>query len=275
MVKNIHIRDEHEPRNPRTGKKRKHSDAPVSDSSKSTEPSPEPPAKRAPTNNSESLATSAAEQGSFAANKVITDAQLLVIGLNEVTKLLERDGLRLVVVARQMEPSRIIQHLPILCTLKKVPILAAPVNNTELAQFFRLQSTVCFAIKVRFSSDWYHAQFVSSHAFILLWLQKSADPSCFDAFLALALEKAVAPQVPWINDQMRAIAKENIKKFAEVAAQAATLKDDEPRAIDVEHRLTEKALLPLHMKRAETEKEVVPSNKGKPKQIVDPDNMQE
>jgi large subunit ribosomal protein L7Ae len=42
-------------------------------------------------------------------------------GINEVTKAIERGTAKLVVVASDVEPKEIIQHIPILCKEKKIP----------------------------------------------------------------------------------------------------------------------------------------------------------
>ena len=41
-------------------------------------------------------------------------------GVNEVTKAIERGVAKLVVVASDIEPKEIVQHLPILCNEKKI-----------------------------------------------------------------------------------------------------------------------------------------------------------
>ncbi len=44
-------------------------------------------------------------------------------GTNEVTKAIERGTAKLVVVALDVEPKEIVQHIPILCKEKKIPYL--------------------------------------------------------------------------------------------------------------------------------------------------------
>ncbi len=43
------------------------------------------------------------------------------VGVNEVTKAIERDTAKLVIVARDVTPAEIVMHLPLLCKEKKVP----------------------------------------------------------------------------------------------------------------------------------------------------------
>ena len=43
------------------------------------------------------------------------------IGVNEVTKAIERDTAKLVVLAKDVSPAELIMHLPLLCKEKKVP----------------------------------------------------------------------------------------------------------------------------------------------------------
>ena len=43
------------------------------------------------------------------------------IGVNEVTKAIERDTAKLVVIAKDVSPPELTMHLPLLCKEKKVP----------------------------------------------------------------------------------------------------------------------------------------------------------
>lgn len=43
-------------------------------------------------------------------------------GVNEVTKAVERGVAKLVVIAEDVEPKEIVQHLPILCGEKGIPV---------------------------------------------------------------------------------------------------------------------------------------------------------
>lgn len=43
------------------------------------------------------------------------------IGVNEVTKAIERDTAKLVILAKDVSPAELIMHLPLLCKDKKVP----------------------------------------------------------------------------------------------------------------------------------------------------------
>lgn len=42
-------------------------------------------------------------------------------GINEVTKAIERGTAKLVVIAKDVQPTEIIQHIPVLCKEKNVP----------------------------------------------------------------------------------------------------------------------------------------------------------
>jgi large subunit ribosomal protein L7Ae len=42
-------------------------------------------------------------------------------GINEVTKAIERGEAKLVIIASDVNPKEIIQHIPILCKEKKIP----------------------------------------------------------------------------------------------------------------------------------------------------------
>jgi len=44
-------------------------------------------------------------------------------GTNEVTKAIERGQAKLVVIAEDVEPKEITQHIPIICTEKGIPLI--------------------------------------------------------------------------------------------------------------------------------------------------------
>ena len=43
------------------------------------------------------------------------------IGVNEVTKAIERGNAKLVLIAMDVEPAEVVMHLPLICTEKKIP----------------------------------------------------------------------------------------------------------------------------------------------------------
>lgn len=44
-------------------------------------------------------------------------------GINEVTKAIERGNAKLVIIAEDVNPKEIIQHIPILCSEKGIPVV--------------------------------------------------------------------------------------------------------------------------------------------------------
>ena len=57
----------------------------------------------------------------------------LKIGINEVTKAVERGVAKAVVVAEDVNPKEIVMHLPALCKEKNIPLLNAP-SKKELGE---------------------------------------------------------------------------------------------------------------------------------------------
>jgi ribosomal protein L7Ae-like RNA K-turn-binding protein len=72
----------------------------------------------------------------------------LALGLNEVTRALEKGTARLVVVCRDVHNPVLIQHLPVLAQHRQVPICLLPSSPFTLAQFFGLRTLIAFAFKV-------------------------------------------------------------------------------------------------------------------------------
>jgi|SRR3989344_3845113 len=59
-------------------------------------------------------------------------------GTNEVTKTIERNRAKLVVIAQDVQPEEVVMHLPVLCEEKKIPCI--PVSTkTELGAAAGLQ----------------------------------------------------------------------------------------------------------------------------------------
>lgn len=51
------------------------------------------------------------------------------IGINEVTKMIERGNAKFVVIAEDVNPAEIVMHLPLLCEEKKVPYSFVPTKK--------------------------------------------------------------------------------------------------------------------------------------------------
>jgi ribosomal protein L7Ae-like RNA K-turn-binding protein len=71
----------------------------------------------------------------------------LALGLNEVTRALEKGIARLVVVCRDVQPPVLVQHLPILAQQRDVPICLLPTSPYTLAHLFGLRTLIAFAFK--------------------------------------------------------------------------------------------------------------------------------
>lgn len=69
----------------------------------------------------------------------------LVIGLNQVTKCLERDELRMVVVARDVMPV-LVSHIPILCFLKETKLVVVSNGGVEMGLLFGSNRALAFGV---------------------------------------------------------------------------------------------------------------------------------
>ncbi|MGC8663790.1 MAG: 50S ribosomal protein L7Ae [Thermoplasmata archaeon] len=66
-------------------------------------------------------------------------------GTNEVTKAVERNDAKFVVIAMDVQPPEVVAHIPLLCNEKKVPY--AFVNNkNDLGSRIRIQSAASVAV---------------------------------------------------------------------------------------------------------------------------------
>ncbi len=68
-------------------------------------------------------------QNSLALVEKVKKTGKLKIGINEVTKAVERGVAKAVVVAEDVNPKEIVMHLPALCKEKNIPLLNAPTKK--------------------------------------------------------------------------------------------------------------------------------------------------
>lgn len=56
----------------------------------------------------------------------------LLVGINEVTRALERGGVALVLLARDVTPALLVQHVPVLCFLAGAQLVVMPGDGTDM-----------------------------------------------------------------------------------------------------------------------------------------------
>jgi ribosomal protein L7Ae-like RNA K-turn-binding protein len=118
----------------------------------------------------------------------------LALGLNEVTRALEKGTTRLVVVCRDVHTPVLIQHLPVLAQHQQVPLCLLPTSPFTLAQFFGLRTLIAFAFKVNWNSlqlQWSEASFlyISSHfACCIHWTHTETKDVTLTQFCLTLLE---------------------------------------------------------------------------------------
>lgn len=74
----------------------------------------------------------------------------IVLGLNAVTRALEKNQLRLVICTRDLTPARALQHLPVLCAMKLVPLCPISMTSQSLAELFgeaEIRTVICMGFK--------------------------------------------------------------------------------------------------------------------------------
>lgn len=75
-----------------------------------------------------------------------------ILGVNQVTKGLERDELSVVVVARDVMQI-LVSHLPILCYLKKTKLVPVSSTGAEMAHILGTQTALAFGIRKFATND--------------------------------------------------------------------------------------------------------------------------
>lgn len=74
----------------------------------------------------------------------------IVLGLNAVTRALEKDEVRLVVCTRDLTPARALQHLPVLCSFRSVPLCPLSMTSQSFAELMgasEIRTVICMAFK--------------------------------------------------------------------------------------------------------------------------------
>lgn len=71
-----------------------------------------------------------------------------VFGLNQVTRGLEKESLKLVIVSKDIEAQIVIQHLPVLAQLHRTPLCLLDVSSEELGAIFGLRTVIAVGVKV-------------------------------------------------------------------------------------------------------------------------------
>jgi ribosomal protein L7Ae-like RNA K-turn-binding protein len=73
----------------------------------------------------------------------------LVFGLNQVTRGLEKESLKLVIVSKDIQAQIVIQHLPVLAQLHHTPLCLLDLSSEELGAVFGLRTVIAVGVKVK------------------------------------------------------------------------------------------------------------------------------
>lgn len=76
------------------------------------------------------------------------DRKGFVLGVNSVTRGLEKDQLSAVLLAAGIKPTHLIQHIVPLCASRSVPVVCHRLLNTEIANMINVSSLATMGIKV-------------------------------------------------------------------------------------------------------------------------------
>lgn len=120
----------------------------------------------------------------------------LLVGVNEVTRALEKGVVKIAVVCRDPKPGILVEHLPALCFVNGTQLVAMPGDGTDMAKVLGMKRTL--AIAVRSMSDNIH---LTSPLRILTEQLKKV--TCDLDFPWLALRKSVAFSKPLVIPHRR------------------------------------------------------------------------
>ncbi len=68
------------------------------------------------------------------------------MGVNQVTKELERETLALVVLARDVMPSILVAHIPVLCFTQCAKLVVVPGDGADIGEAFGIRRMLAFAV---------------------------------------------------------------------------------------------------------------------------------
>jgi ribonucleases P/MRP protein subunit RPP38 len=76
---------------------------------------------------------------------------MVCLGVNEVSRALEKNQLCLVLCCNQVQPQLVVKHLPYLCYLRNIPLctLSLPTSPFRLGRIFGVRTTLAVGFKVR------------------------------------------------------------------------------------------------------------------------------
>lgn len=77
----------------------------------------------------------------------------LFVGVNEVTKGLERGQVATVLLARDVSPSLLISHIPTLCYTQDASLVVIPGDGTELGQVFGIRRVLTIGVRKEASNN--------------------------------------------------------------------------------------------------------------------------
>lgn len=71
-----------------------------------------------------------------------------ILGINAVTRAIEKNTVALVILSKKVQSSIVIQHVPSLCYLANVPLCSLGCESSELGKILGLSRAIAIAIKV-------------------------------------------------------------------------------------------------------------------------------
>lgn len=111
---------------------------------------PTPFVQREPRPSRKSLpAKEANPVGTPAPKKSCKKPARLLVGVNEVTRALERGEVEIVVVARDVTPALLVQHVPILCFLSGAKLVVMPGDGTDVGLVLGTRRVLVMGVKQR------------------------------------------------------------------------------------------------------------------------------
>jgi large subunit ribosomal protein L7Ae len=104
----------------------------------------------------------------------------IFVGINEVTKSLERGTARLVVVAHDVSPQLLVAHIPVLCYLKDADLVVVSGGGSDVAAALGVKRSLAFGITDPLS------------------IPAGPDRSALAALLSVLQPLAVKLEYPWL-----------------------------------------------------------------------------
>ena len=125
--------------------------------------------------------------------------RLMVVGVNAVTRQLERDCLRLGLVCLSAKPGLLTHHIMMLAATRGCPVLALPDISSTVAPLLGMKSALAIGFKVIFDPRKFYLVAVIMMFCLAQKVPVDGDDDPFRELVKFLVIRAPLIQIPWLT----------------------------------------------------------------------------